>query len=188
MLFVRIKKTKSIVLSFGHRIKRVMGIEPTYLAWKASVLPLNYTRVLLYSTIQFFISQEPIITGKTGNAQSRNRTSDTGIFSPLLYRLSYLGICNTLLKTHDILYPVLTDMSSRKWDYSSWVIPSRSTYIIAGSYTISKQSTQSLRRFTTSSTSFIVIIIESISVISSPLFITMSVISCALFPTASLIS
>jgi hypothetical protein len=26
------------------------------------------------------------------NAQSRNRTSDTGIFSPLLYRLSYLGI------------------------------------------------------------------------------------------------
>ena len=25
-------------------IKRVMGIEPTYLAWKASVLPLNYTR------------------------------------------------------------------------------------------------------------------------------------------------
>ena len=24
-------------------------------------------------------------------AQSRNRTNDTGIFSPLLYRLSYLG-------------------------------------------------------------------------------------------------
>ena len=27
------------------------------------------------------------------NAQSRNRTSDTRIFSPLLYRLSYLGSC-----------------------------------------------------------------------------------------------
>ena len=26
------------------------------------------------------------------NAQSRNRTSDTRIFSPLLYQLSYLGI------------------------------------------------------------------------------------------------
>ena len=25
-------------------------------------------------------------------AQTRNRTTDTGIFSPLLYRLSYLGI------------------------------------------------------------------------------------------------
>ena len=24
-----------------------MGIEPTYLAWKASVLPLNYTRIYM---------------------------------------------------------------------------------------------------------------------------------------------
>ena len=29
--------------------KRVMGIEPTYLAWKASVLPLNYTRMIFKS-------------------------------------------------------------------------------------------------------------------------------------------
>ena len=28
------------------RTKRVMGIEPTCLAWKASVLPLNYTRTV----------------------------------------------------------------------------------------------------------------------------------------------
>ena len=27
----------------GKKIEQVMGIEPTYLAWKASVLPLNYT-------------------------------------------------------------------------------------------------------------------------------------------------
>ena len=27
-----------------HTEKRVMGIEPTYPAWKAGVLPLNYTR------------------------------------------------------------------------------------------------------------------------------------------------
>ena len=27
-----------------------MGIEPTYPAWKAGVLPLNYTRVLNYNT------------------------------------------------------------------------------------------------------------------------------------------
>ena len=44
----------SIQLSYGHISyiskvrKRVMGIEPTYLAWKASVLPLNYTRKKLY--------------------------------------------------------------------------------------------------------------------------------------------
>ena len=28
---------------------------------------------------------------KKGGAQGRNRTADTGIFNPLLYRLSYLG-------------------------------------------------------------------------------------------------
>ena len=62
--------------------KRVMGIEPTYLAWKASVLPLNYTRM-------HYISERPI---PLRNAQNRNRTSDTRIFSPLLYQLSYLGL------------------------------------------------------------------------------------------------
>jgi hypothetical protein len=28
----------------GAFLERVMGIEPTYPAWKAGVLPLNYTR------------------------------------------------------------------------------------------------------------------------------------------------
>ena len=42
----------SIQLSYRHiplfaTEKRVMGIEPTYPAWKASVLPLNYTRISL---------------------------------------------------------------------------------------------------------------------------------------------
>ena len=27
-------------------LERVMGIEPTYAAWEAAVLPLNYTRVV----------------------------------------------------------------------------------------------------------------------------------------------
>ena len=27
------------------KLERVMGIEPTYPAWKAGVLPLNYTRI-----------------------------------------------------------------------------------------------------------------------------------------------
>ena len=34
----------SIQLSYRLK-KRVMGIEPTYPAWKAGVLPLNYTRI-----------------------------------------------------------------------------------------------------------------------------------------------
>ena len=40
----------SILLSYWRRsqlkrVERVMGIEPTYPAWKAGVLPLNYTRI-----------------------------------------------------------------------------------------------------------------------------------------------
>ena len=31
----------------GNIMERVMGIEPTQPAWKAGVLPLNYTRVSL---------------------------------------------------------------------------------------------------------------------------------------------
>ena len=53
-------------------LERVMGIEPTQLAWKARALPLSYTRI------------------KHG-ASGQNRTADTRIFSPLLYRLSYRG-------------------------------------------------------------------------------------------------
>jgi hypothetical protein len=30
-------------------LERVMGIEPTRPAWKAGVLPLNYTRIFLWS-------------------------------------------------------------------------------------------------------------------------------------------
>ena len=29
---------------YGKKVERVMGIEPTYPAWKAGVLPMNYTR------------------------------------------------------------------------------------------------------------------------------------------------
>ena len=35
----------AVTTTFKALRKRVMGIEPTYLAWKASVLPLNYTRM-----------------------------------------------------------------------------------------------------------------------------------------------
>ena len=47
----------SIQLSYKHisirylMQERVMGIEPTYPAWKAGVLPLNYTRILGFERI-----------------------------------------------------------------------------------------------------------------------------------------
>ena len=33
-----------------------------------------------------------VSTALSGGAQTRNRTKDTGIFSPLLYQLSYLSL------------------------------------------------------------------------------------------------
>ena len=32
----------------GKELERVMGVEPTYSAWKAAALPLSYTRVALF--------------------------------------------------------------------------------------------------------------------------------------------
>ena len=51
----------------------------------------------------------------------RNRTSDTGIFSPLLYQLSYLGIetvavteISTLLATRKGLEPSTSGVTGRR--------------------------------------------------------------------------
>jgi hypothetical protein len=40
----RLSGVRSNQLSYRPIMERVMGIEPTTLAWKARVLPLNYTR------------------------------------------------------------------------------------------------------------------------------------------------
>ena len=37
---------KNLSLDFSQMLERAMGIEPTYEAWEASVLPLNYARSL----------------------------------------------------------------------------------------------------------------------------------------------
>ena len=70
-----------------------MGIEPTCPAWKAGVLPLNYTRKQ-YKILKY-------------NAQSRNRTKDTRIFSPLLYQLSYLGTHSPALCLRESSYEIV---------------------------------------------------------------------------------
>ena len=66
----RLSGVRSNQLSYRPQLERVMGIEPTTSAWKAEVLPLNYTRIL-------------------ESGSGRNRTADTLIFSQMLYQLSY---------------------------------------------------------------------------------------------------
>ena len=66
--------------------KRVTRIELATTAWKAVVLPLNYTR-------KFFL-----------DGAGQNRTADTWSFNPLLYQLSYRaknGLDGT--RTRDLL-------------------------------------------------------------------------------------
>ena len=79
-----------------------MGIEPTYLAWKASVLPLNYTRMKVgvtgfepaasWSQTRRSSQAEPHpvikLLSYVGNETSGIRTPDNLIKSQVLYRLS----------------------------------------------------------------------------------------------------
>ena len=40
-----VRSNQTELQAHGYIIERVMGIEPTTSAWKAGVLPLNYTRI-----------------------------------------------------------------------------------------------------------------------------------------------
>ncbi len=105
----RLSGVRSNQLSYRPIIvmERVKGIEPSTSAWKAEVLPLNYTRIYfkwwreqdsnlrtrwerIYSPPRLanFAIPPLFLSGGSG----RNRTADTRIFSPLLYRLSYRAL------------------------------------------------------------------------------------------------
>ena len=59
-------------------MERVMGIEPTQPAWKAGVLPLNYTRISAANTI---IATPPLIVNKKAGffyfTQFQRKTENT---------------------------------------------------------------------------------------------------------------
>ena len=57
-------------------------------------------------------------------AQGRNRTADTGIFNPLLYRLSYLGKCADDLLRRPRIKPVETaEVKADSQHLLSWSPP-----------------------------------------------------------------
>lgn len=55
--YYNIPNTEATSPLFSATVEREMGIEPTQPAWKASVLPLNYSRILLLTKLRF-CSQE----------------------------------------------------------------------------------------------------------------------------------
>ena len=77
----------SIQLSYEHQLhfataKRVMGIEPTYLAWKASVLPLNHTRKTKY----VLLTQVGVTGFEPATSWSQTRRSSQAEPHPVLQR------------------------------------------------------------------------------------------------------
>ena len=48
-------------------LERVIGIEPTSSAWKAEVLPLNYTRFMPYPLGQDVVRSSPFISRNRSN-------------------------------------------------------------------------------------------------------------------------
>ena len=63
-------------------------------------IPFEFQSRLVKARIARFPKSNPPATGvplrhgsRKNGGQGQNRTADTGIFSPLLYRLSYLAVC-----------------------------------------------------------------------------------------------
>ena len=54
----RVTKEKHHPVGWCFSLERLMGVEPTYAAWEAAVLPMNYSRRnVLYYSRPFFILQ-----------------------------------------------------------------------------------------------------------------------------------
>ena len=76
-------KSKRNFPEFRAQKKRVMGIEPTYPAWKAGVLPLNYTRIIsdtigilsqiVHKCKHFFLKSGAVHKIRAGGALSSER-------------------------------------------------------------------------------------------------------------------
>jgi hypothetical protein len=79
-------------------LERAKGIEPSYAAWEAAVLPLNYARVLKHLARFSELARHLLGTGyislpcicplliagdgKVGRARELDRATDTAIFQP----------------------------------------------------------------------------------------------------------
>ena len=79
--------------------------KPRWLKYATGIFPRASFRFL--STEVLFFNECQWHSLKNG-ASGRNRTTDTGIFSPLLYRLSYRGVFYSAC----LVYYILSEMST----------------------------------------------------------------------------
>ena len=60
---IRCGNEKASIMEAWYYMERVTGIEPAWSAWKAEVLPLNYTRVRMkYTTVEFSAARNMLPT------------------------------------------------------------------------------------------------------------------------------
>ena len=79
-------------------LERVMGIEPTFLAWEANVLPLNYTR-----------AEERILMGRSRCGKRRARRPGVVVLSD--FRIIDEAVAVHVLAAsvkHGLVHPVFT--------------------------------------------------------------------------------
>ena len=103
---MKVLQTSALPLGYGALynilLKRKGAFSSTLGAdYEARTRYLHLGKVALYQMSYARIMRDRLTTH---GASGRNRTNDTGIFSPLLYRLSYRGKCGDLdgARTHDL--------------------------------------------------------------------------------------
>ena len=120
----------SIQLSYGHIdifaiSKRVMGIEPTYLAWKASVLPLNYTRIKVGVT-----GFEPATSWSQTRRSSQAEPHPEGIY--------FLSFQKWFPSRQKLLYYTYTNMSTTFFNFFKKFFQSPKTLDFTGFFGLTK--------------------------------------------------
>ena len=93
-------------------LERVKGIEPLHPAWKASVLPLNYTRTTPRVTLQYYLKFIDWWRGKDSNFR---RPKSTGLQPAPFDRsgtppLGEVSPCSIKLQTTCVLYILFIQM------------------------------------------------------------------------------
>ncbi len=68
---IKIPRTTDISMIPGIFLERLMGVEPTYAAWEAAVLPMNYSRASLLQIAREDSIADPFPFCKTKNGQGR---------------------------------------------------------------------------------------------------------------------
>src|SRR5215217_746188 len=76
------ERAKPLIYRANVEVERVMGIEPTWPAWKAGALPLSYTRVATNGN-----RCPPLVNRRAAKLRSQQRTPENAEHATVFLRL-----------------------------------------------------------------------------------------------------